>query len=198
MLYNVIHKVLRFLFKLLFRLKIEGAENIPLDGGVLVCSNHLSNLDPVVLGTAIPRSAYYMAKSGLFRNPIFSRLLIIIHAFPIHRGGFSRQAFKKAQDFLNKGEILIVYPEGTRSVDGRFGPAKAGVGMLVAKAGDIPVIPARIIGTNRALPVGGLFIRPYPIEVRFGSPLHFEIPFHPSKGVYQEISESIMTAIKEL
>lgn len=198
MLYNIIHKINRLLFKLFFRLKVKGVKNIPPEGGVLVCSNHLSNLDPVILGTALPRSAHYLAKGGLFRNPLFGRFLTLMHAFPIHREGFPRQAFKIAQSLLSRNEILILYPEGTRSRNGKLGPAKGGVGMLVAGIGNIPVIPAKIIGTNKALPPGGLFIRPCPIEVRFGKPLHFEVPSHPSKETYREIARTIMAAIGEL
>ncbi|HAV43184.1 TPA: 1-acyl-sn-glycerol-3-phosphate acyltransferase [bacterium] len=198
MLYNILRIIVSLLSKLLFRLKIKGRENIPRTGGVLICSNHLSNLDPVIIGAAVPRSLHYMAKWGLFRNPVFGRLITILHAFPIHQRGFCHQAFNKIQNLLESGKAVVLYPEGTRSKDGRLGPAKAGVGMIISKTKRVCVVPARIIGTDRALPVGGLFIRPYPIEIHFGKPLYFETPDPPSKERYMEIAQTIMTRIEKL
>lgn len=198
MLYKILHRIINpLLLRLLFRVKVRGVENIPPCGGVIICSNHLSNLDPVVLGTVLPRPAYYLARSELFRNRFFGRLLTILHAIPIHQKGLFRKTFKRAGELLGRGEVLVVYPEGTRSKDGTFGRAKGGVGILLS-ATRVPVIPARIIGSNRALPPGALFIRPYLIEVRFGKPIHIEIPPSPSNEIYREIGETIMTAIKEL
>lgn len=198
MLYSILHRISPLLLRVLFRLRVKGIENIPSNGGFILCSNHLSNLDPVILGTALPRPAYYVAKDSLFRNPIFARVITILHAIPIQEKGLFRKTFKRAEELLLRGEALLIYPEGTRSKDGSLGRAKGGVGMLVSTLREIPVIPARIIGSNRALPPGALFIRPYQIEVRFGRPIHFEIPSSPSRATYQEIANTIMAAIGKL
>lgn len=196
--YRILHPIAHLLSILVFRLKVVGVENVPKDEGAIVCANHSSYLDPVILGTALPREAYHMAKDGLFKNPLFARIITLLNAFPIKREGFSRQAFKRVMDLLKKGELVIIYPEGTRSPDGEIRRPRLGVGMIVSLAMDVLVVPARIIGTHRALPVGGLMIRPWRIEVRFGRPIHFKAPSNPTREDYRSIAETIMSKIMEL
>lgn len=198
MIYKALRIIGYLLFVLIFRLKVTGLGNVPSNGGAIICANHSSFLDPVILAVALPREVHHMARDTLFRNPIFAKLITALNAFPIKREGFSRKGFRMAKDLLNKGKIIIVYPEGSRSLNGRLGEAKTGIGMLVVMASGIPVIPVRIIGANKALPRGRFFIRPSFIEVRFGRALHFEIPPCPSRETYRKIAKTIMERIGEL
>jgi 1-acyl-sn-glycerol-3-phosphate acyltransferase len=199
MIYKALQLIGFLLFVLLFRLKVKGVENIPKDGGAIICANHSSYLDPIILGIAIPRKVHHMAKDELFKNPFFARIITFFNAFPVKRGFFPSKAFKTVVDLLKDGELVIIYPEGTRSRNGKIQRAKLGIGVIVSLVGDIPIIPTRIIGTHRALPTGAFMIRLKRCEVRFGKPLRF----NPSKAsstkeYYKVIAETIMDRIKGL
>lgn len=165
-LYRFGWRVLRHLAKLLFGFEVKGEENVPPEGGVLLASNHLSLADPPVVGVASPRELHYMAKRELFDIPIFRRLITTLNAFPISRG-YGREALERALDVLRRGKALLVFPEGTRSRDGRLGPPKPGVGMLAVRAG-VPVVPVALSGTKH---LGRCLLRKEKLKVRFIRPL---------------------------
>jgi 1-acyl-sn-glycerol-3-phosphate acyltransferase len=194
-LYTVLKPLTRALFRLWFRVTAQGLENVPREGPVLLASNHLSVLDPPLVGSIVPRTVDFMAKAELFRIPGFGALIRRLYAHPVERSGSDAAALRLALRLLEEGRVLLVFPEGTRGVEGRLGGARAGAGMLAAMSG-APVVPVYVQGTGRALPRGARFPRRVPISVRFGAPLQFSRGS--GKGRYQEVSEAIMAAIGRL
>ena len=193
--YQLIRTILYVFFKIFNRLEVLGAENVPKDGGVIVAANHVSYLDPPVLGVALKRRPTYIAKEGLFRIPFIGRIVNAC-CFPVKRDKPQPSIIKEAVARLKGGGVLVLFPEGSRSADGNFLDAKRGVGMIAALSA-VPVVPALIEGTDRALPVGTKFIRPAKIKVVFGEPLR--VGEHETDKVAQEkISKEIMKRIKSL
>lgn len=135
------------IYRLLFWYTVEGRENIPKDGGYIFCSNHVSTLDPAFWVIALPRRVHFMAKEELFKNPIFGRFLRALDVFAIKRGSRDMSSINFAADLVKNGELLGIYPEGTRSKDGKPGRAKSGVAFL-ANATGADVIPAAFICKN--------------------------------------------------
>jgi 1-acyl-sn-glycerol-3-phosphate acyltransferase len=135
------------LCQLLFGFHVQGAERVPRKGGVIIVCNHISELDPPVLGFAIPRGISFMAKVELFQNRFGQFFLSKLNAFPVNRAGIDTKALRIAIDSLTGGEAVVIFPEGTRSHDGRLLPAKAGIS-LIASASRAPVLPAFIWGTD--------------------------------------------------
>lgn len=177
-----------FVFHLFFLIEIKGKENMPKKGGFIIASNHLSYLDPPLIGFACPRKLYYFAKISLFKIKVFSNLIKILGAIPIEREG-SPLSLRKGLDILKNGEGIVIFPEGTRSKNGQIKEAKHGIGFLVAKS-KVPIIPVKLIGSDKALPPNKKFIRLKKIKVIIGKPLYIE-----NKN-YEEISEIVMDVIK--
>jgi 1-acyl-sn-glycerol-3-phosphate acyltransferase len=193
-LYRFIKPLAFILFKILFLLQVKGKENIPLQGGFILASNHQSFLDPVVLGVASPRVLRFMARDDLFKPRWFAWLITTLGAFPVKRNKPDKGAIRKAVELLRSGEAVLIFPEGTRSRDGSIGKGHPGC-IWIAKLANVPLIPARIKGAHRALPVDSIFIRPYPIKVSFGE------PFYPQKYLSsneEEIVEKLMEEIRNL
>lgn len=181
------------LSKLLFRIEFQGREFIPAKGGFILASNHVSYLDPIAVGTACPREVSFMAKSTLFDYPFLRGWLKGVGAIPVKRGAPDISAIKTALHNAASGKGLALFPEGTRRTkENAFINPQAGAGFLADKL-NVPVIPAFVSGTERALPRGAKFIRPAKIRVKFGKEIHIE------RGKpYREISEAIMANIKNL
>jgi 1-acyl-sn-glycerol-3-phosphate acyltransferase len=144
------------------------------------------------MGVACPRKLNYMAKHDLFCCPLFSWWLGAVGAFPIKRYYADLDALKEAMRRVKEGKGLLLFPEGTRSVNGRFLAPQAGAGFLAAKL-DVPVIPAFISGTEQALPRGAKMVKPTVISVRFGKQISIE-----RRTPYQDIAEKIMENIRRL
>ncbi|MCB8931955.1 MAG: 1-acyl-sn-glycerol-3-phosphate acyltransferase [Chthonomonadaceae bacterium] len=153
-------------------MRVEGLEHIPRTGPVIVAPNHLSHLDPPIVACSVPRKVAFMAKEELFRNPLFGRLISSLNAFPVRRGEGDTEAIRKTLERLEAGELVLVFPEGTRG-DGRtLGPFNRGVGMLAKRSGAV-VVPAGIAGTERKLPRGGGRPRFARTTIVFGPPLEY-------------------------
>lgn len=194
MLYRFLKPFAIILFKIFFLIKVRGKENIPRRGGVIIASNHLSFLDPVVLGVASPRVLNFMARDDLFRHKLFARLISSLNAFPLKRGRPDRTALKEAIRRLREGKALVIFPEGTRSRDGRIGEGEIGA-VWLSRVSGAKIIPARIYGTDKALPVDGRIIKPYPIRVVFGR------AFDPDKCgdlSLEELTQMLMAKIRKL
>jgi 1-acyl-sn-glycerol-3-phosphate acyltransferase len=186
------------LMRLLFRLEVRGKEHVPMTGPLLLASNHVSVLDPPLVGGAAPRELHFMAKEELFRIPLFGRLIAALNARPVKRDGSDGRALKTAIRLLAEGHALLVFPEGTRGVEGRLGEGKAGAGMLAVMSG-APVVPVFVSGSGRALPAGRAVPRPTKVRVIFGRPLHFKGRADGDrKERYREASAEIMRAIAQL
>ncbi len=180
-----------FLFKLFFNWEVKGKENIPRKGGFIIASNHLSYLDPIVIGVASPRKLHYLAKSSLFKIPVLSFLIKIYGAIPIEREKEYSISIRKGLEILKKGGGVVIFPEGTRNPKGEVKIPKKGVAFLAYKTG-VPVIPAKIKGTEKALFIGGKLIKPAKIKVIFGPPIKVE------SNNYFNQTNKIMRLIKEL
>ncbi len=191
MLYEILRPVAVFLFKIYFRYKVKGRENIPLKGAFILASNHLSYLDPVFLGVCIKRKLSFMAKSELFKNKFFSLLIKTLGAFPVKRNTSDFKALKEAINRIKKGEILVIFPQGTRTKDKNAPPLK-GIGFLVKKT-RVPVICCRIFNTDLALPSGKKIIYPVRLKAVFSKPLDFS-----SESDSETISFKILKKIYSL
>lgn len=171
MFYLIVRAVLRVVLRIVFRMEVEGEENVPKEGPCILAGNHLSMLDPVVIACAVDRPVRFMAKHDLFNNRFFSAVLKGLGAFPVRRGRDDKDAFHKAQEILREGQALGMFPEGTRSLDGRLQPAHSGAAILAEKMG-APVVPVGIIGTGRIMRKGAILPRSGKIAVRFGQPIY--------------------------
>lgn len=159
---------------LLGPVRVKGKRNLPRSGGLLIVANHLSDSDPAILGHALPRQSYYMAKRELFVIPILAWIIKTLRAFPVNRGSPDRAAIRKTVELLQKGEAVVVFPEGQLSETGELQPLMPGVAMIVARSG-VPVICAGLIGTPRIIPYGSVWPRPAfgGVSVTFGEPKTF-------------------------
>jgi 1-acyl-sn-glycerol-3-phosphate acyltransferase len=131
------------------RLKRFGLQNIPKTGGLIVASNHVAAADPFIMGTAVPRELSFMAKKELFDIPVEGWLIKHLNAFPVDRFGFDLAVIKKSIEILESGQALVMFPEGTRSKDGKIREGKIGIGMLARKAG-VPIVPVYIVNSKKA------------------------------------------------
>jgi 1-acyl-sn-glycerol-3-phosphate acyltransferase len=200
-LYWTVWIIVRASARLLFRLRVSGQDHIPRTGGVLIAANHASYLDIPILGCALPRQASFIGRMDLFSG-IVGTILRYLGWIPIRRERVDRKAFDEAVRRLKAGHVVVIYPEGTRSPDGRLQPGKPGIGMIAAAAG-CPVVPALLEGTYEALPPGASWIRVRPIKVIFGQSIDFSTVLEPEnedtkKVIYQQMSEEIMDRIAAL
>ncbi len=185
-----------FLFKVLsaifFPLTVLGREHLALKTGFVIASNHVSNLDPFILGIASQRRLSYMTKDALFRNKILSYLLYRVDAFPIRRGATDFQAIRETLRRLKRGTPVVLFPEGTRqgvSVKKKVHP---GIGFIVVKAG-VPVIPAYIKDSQKVMAPGRRTLRRSRVTVVFGAPLYFT-----QSQSYLDIAREVMHKISLL
>jgi 1-acyl-sn-glycerol-3-phosphate acyltransferase len=154
----------------MFDLKVWGTENVPKDGPCLLLANHQSFLDPVIVAVKLKRPVSYMAKSELFVNRYFGWLIRSLHAFPVKQGAADITAIKLAISKLHEGNVLNVYPEGSRTWDGEIGPIFKGVALIVRRA-QVPIIPVVLDGTYNAWPRRSKYMQRWPVRVEYGPPL---------------------------
>jgi 1-acyl-sn-glycerol-3-phosphate acyltransferase len=174
MAYHLSRFILKVFCLLFFRVQGHNAMNIPPSGGYLLVSNHASNLDPLLLGVACVRRLAFLAKAELFRVPLLGQWCWAVGAHPIQRGKGDRKAMMESIRLVrDEGEILVAFPEGTRTSDGNLQDGKPGVAMIAAQAG-APCIPAYIDGSFQAWPRGRVLFRPVKIHVWYGEP--FSLP----------------------
>src|ERR1700729_265391 len=164
-LYRLARAVLIPFFLLYFRLARLGREHIPSSGPVLLAANHRSFLDPFVIGALTRRPVYYVAKKELFAHPVVGWLLNRLGAFPIDRGSGDQQAMDTARRILERGDCVVIFPEGTRKRPGPLGAPRRGVGRLALQTG-APVVPVAVFGTEAVR--NGWRIRPHRVTMRCG------------------------------
>lgn len=192
-LYALLKIFLTVLFRVVFRCRVVGQENIPREGGVIIAANHVSNFDPPFAATFVPRHVYFMAKEELFKVPVFGQIIRLLHAFPVKRGTSDRNAIRMALATLKNGHCLGLFPEGTRSRDGKLQKPEAGLALIAAKA-KVPVIPTAVIGTGRIMAQGSFFPQ---LTVRYGKAIYFNAESN-DKVDFQAFSEEIMGEIQKL
>jgi 1-acyl-sn-glycerol-3-phosphate acyltransferase len=196
--YQVMKALALGALRLLFRHRAIGAEHVPLTGGALLASNHMSHLDPPVVGVGAPRPLHFMAKAELFRIPLFGGLIRRLNARPIRREGSDPGALRAAMRVLEEGRALLIFPEGTRGDEGVIRPAKTGAGMLAVLSG-AAVVPVFVRGSGRAWPRGRRLPRPAKVTVTFGQTLRFEAERGADrKRQYEIASREMMEAIARL
>lgn len=187
MIYIFCRGLLRVIFALMYRLEAVGKENIPDEGGVLLCSNHISILDPMTVGIKFRRKVKFMAKAELFKVPVLGWLITQLGAFPVKRGGVSKESFKTSLKILRGGEIMGIFPEGTRNSDS--GAAKKGAASFALRSG-AAVVPAAIIGDYK-------FLRK--MKVIYGKPLDLsEFADMESAEAVDAVTDKIMSRIHEM
>jgi glycerol-3-phosphate dehydrogenase (NAD(P)+) len=185
----VVRVVLTTFFWVYLRMRRIGREYIPAEGPVILASNHRSFFDPFLIGTMTRRPVYYVAKKELFEyNRLLSWLLNALGAFPVDRGHGDQQTIETAEQILNRGEIVLMFPEGTRTRPGSLGKPKRGVGRLALETG-APVVPIAIIGTEDIR--RGWRIRPRKVRIRAGRPLYFPKVEHASPALASAVTDRI-------
>jgi len=198
MLYAVLRPIVATFMRLLWGLRTRGVENVPRRGAVLLVANHSSVLDPPLIAGIAPRPVSFLAKAELFAIPVFGRLLRRLNARPLRREGADPAALRTALRLLEEERALLVFPEGTRGVEGTLRPPKAGAGMLAVLSG-AQVVPVYVEGSGRAWPRGARLPRPGRVTVTFGRPMRFPRKRDGErKGHYEAVSREMMTAIARL
>ncbi|MCX4662406.1 1-acyl-sn-glycerol-3-phosphate acyltransferase [Streptomyces sp. SID4919] len=207
MFYYVLkHVLLGPLLRLLFRPRIEGLERVPETGAAIIAGNHLSFADHFLMPAILRRRITFLAKAEYFTGPgLRGRLTAAFFRsagqIPVDRSGkeAGQAAIREGLGVLSQGELLGIYPEGTRSHDGRLYKGKVGVAAMALKAG-VPVIPCAMIGTFEAQPPGQVLPRLHPVRIRFGAPLEFSRyeGLENEKAILRAVTDEIMYAILEL
>jgi len=166
-LYSVLWLLCRTVGVALFGIRTRFAEPLPKRGGIILLSSHQSHLDPLLLGLAIDRRISSLARSSLYAFKPFAALITALDAIPIDREKSTLVAMKTVISRLRHGAAVLIFPEGTRTADGRLGEFKSGFG-LIAKRANVPVVPVAIVGAYEAWPRARLVPRPGRIRVEFG------------------------------
>ena len=186
-LYQVAKTVVYGALSPIYRFDVHGTEDFPKEGGVLVCSNHIHAMDPPVVGILAPRPVHFMAKEELFNAPILKTLIPKLNAFPVKRGMSDREAMRKAIQLLKDGNVVGLFPEGTRSKDGVLKEGLAGAGFFALR-GDAVVIPTAIVGPYKP------FKR---LKVIYGKPMDMT-PFREQRASADVVTAAIMAEIQKL
>jgi len=198
-LYRISRAFLAALFTVYNRWEVSGREHVPRTGGVLLVANHTSYADPPIVGSASPRPVRFMAKAELFRIPVLSWFIRRTHAFPVQRGRADSGALRRAVRLLKQGKVLLIFPEGTRSQDGRLKELEMGA-PFVALSADVQVVPIGIDGADRLLPRGVPLLFPGKLRVRFGPPLDLNHlrSRRRSREVLQQAADEMAAALRAL
>ncbi|WP_442594575.1 lysophospholipid acyltransferase family protein [Neobacillus sp. D3-1R] len=186
-IYSFVRSVVGGILKPTYRIKTLGLENFPQEGGVLLCTNHIHNFDPPVVGITAPRPVHFMAKEELFSVPILGKVVPHLNAFPVKRGMSDREALRKGLNILKEGKVLGLFPEGTRSKTGELGKGLAGAGFFALRT-DAKVVPCAIIGPYKTFQT---------LKVVYGKPISMD-ELRSSKASVEEVTDTIMNSIKQL
>ena len=198
----VIYNLTRAFFLAYFKLggvKVYGRENIPRSGRFIFAPNHVSHLDPPLVSIYAPRRPHAVSKSELFENPVVAFLYSGLGAFPIQRGRADRKAIRRAIEILEHDEPLLIFPEGTRSKTGEFGPPEIGLGMI-AHAAKAPILPVYVKGTQNCLSPVRPGVRFTKTELHFGRPLLFEEEYarRGDRATLEAINARVMEEMRAL
>jgi 1-acyl-sn-glycerol-3-phosphate acyltransferase len=203
--YYVPWMICRAVFSTYFRWKVYEPGRVPRTGPAILAANHASLLDPPLVGAALKRDICYLARESLFRNPVFGALLRSWNVVPVDRDGGGAAGLRAIMDRLNEGNAVILFPEGTRTMDGALQPARSGIGLLAIKS-SAPVVPIRVFGTFEAYGKEMRVPRPRPVAIKFGRPMdldHWRAEAESCskarlKEIYHSTAEEIMASIARL
>jgi 1-acyl-sn-glycerol-3-phosphate acyltransferase len=195
----------RLVYATYFRWRVYHPERVPLQGPVILASNHASFLDPPLIGAGVKRGINYLARDTLFRFPVVGWLLRHWNVVPVDREGGGGAGLKAILDRLLAGGAIVLFPEGTRTRDGRLQPARSGIGLTVVKS-TAAVVPVRVFGTYEAYGRQVKIPLPRRIAVKYGRPMLFERLRAEAKTcskarlkqIYQEVADEIMAAVAKL
>jgi 1-acyl-sn-glycerol-3-phosphate acyltransferase len=182
--------ICRILFGTYFRWRVHNPENVPIEGPVILASNHASFLDPPLIGSAIPRPINYLARESLFRAPLVGTYFRALNSVPVDRDGAGAKGLKMILNRLLGGGGIILFPEGTRTSDDKLQPARSGVGLTVIKS-TAPVVPVRVFGTFQAWNRKMMEFRELREEAKTCDKKRLKI-------IYQEVADQIMAEIGKL
>lgn len=185
--YRLGREVCRWTVSLLYPVKVIGKKNVPLDGGVLICPNHIGELDPIANATTIKRDVHFMAKIELWKVPILKRILDLAGVIPVNRGSVSMDSMRRGLKVLKDGKALLIYPEGTCYETGDIHPGLAGAGFFVLRSNCL-VLPCTIIGPHK------IFRKSI---VVYGEPMDMT-PYRETKTSPDIVVQAIMSEIKKL
>jgi 1-acyl-sn-glycerol-3-phosphate acyltransferase len=195
----------RAIYKFYFRWRVYNPGRVPVEGPVILASNHASFIDPPLVGAGLHRKINYLARESLFRFPGMGALLRSWSAVPVDREGGGAAGLRAILDRLHEGGGIILFPEGTRTLDGKLQRARSGIGLTVIKS-DAPVVPVRVFGTFEAYGRHMKIPRPRRIAVKYGEPMRFKSLRAEAKTcsktrlkeIYQDVADEIMAAIARL
>ena len=197
--YAIVKYFFVFLLKIYNRCSVKWLEKLNPNQKFIVACNHVSNLDPLVVGCFFPRMLRYFAKEELFHNKLFAACIRALGAVPVARdsnasaAGALRGFMKLYQD----GSDVLIFPEGGRSLDGKLQPLEGGVAVIAARC-EAPILPAIIKGSYEAMPTGAKFVKPKKIKITFGKPITFSEEIYKSKDGRNVIMAELDKAMKEL
>lgn len=206
MMYKLLHSVVPPVAKAMWRPRVLGLDNVPRTGGVILASNHLSFADSIVIPVVVPRKVAFLAKSDYFtgtgvRGAVSKAWFEGMGMLPVDRDDkkAALASLDMALTVLARGEAFGIYPEGTRSRDGRLYRGRTGVAHLALTAG-VPVVPVGLIGTDKLQPVGSRFPKLVPLTIAFGAPIKVVGRFDgvPLGRARREVTDQIMSAIQAL
>src|SRR4051812_7756962 len=202
MTYWVLKAILTPILRFFFRVRVEGIENVPADGPAILASNHLSFSDSVFLPLVLRRRMTFVAKTEYFEDPKTAWIFRAVGQIPIKRegGSASQRALDSAREVLEGGSLFGIYPEGTRSPDGRLYKGHTGVARLALQC-KVPILPVAMVGTREAQPIGQ--VKPnffMPITIRIGRPMAFERQRERADDpqVLRSITDEVMYELREL
>lgn len=185
--YSFARSLVYIIFKPLYRIEAIGLENFPKEDGVLLCTNHIDNFDPLVVGSMAPRPVHFMAKEELFTIPVLGTIVKKVNAFPVKRGMSDREAIRKGLSVLKEKNVFGLFPEGTRSKNGELGKGLAGAGFFALRS-DAKVVPCAIIGPYKPF---------QKLKVIYGKPINME-EMRKNRISAEQATEAIMSEINKL
>ncbi|NHC39082.1 1-acyl-sn-glycerol-3-phosphate acyltransferase [Bacillus sp. MM2020_1] len=185
--YDFAKSVVTGVFKPLYRVEAIGLGHFPKEGGVLLCSNHIHNFDPIIVGIMAPRPVHYMAKEEIFKVPVLGNIVRKCNAFPVKRGFNDREALRKGLKILKDGHVFGLFPEGTRSKNGELGKGLSGAGFFALRS-TASVVPCAVIGPYKSF---------RKLKVVYGQPIDLE-EMRKEKASAEQVTELIMSKIEKL
>ena len=197
--YWVGYSLSRLIGHFCFRLRLIHPERMIQTGPVILAMNHQSYLDPPLAGITCDRAIYFLARRTLLDVPVLGWLLPKLNVIPVNQEGVDRSAIKVIIRVLQAGNAVLIFPEGSRTLDGSLQAAEPGLGLVIAKT-LAPVVPMRIFGAHEALPRGGGALHFVPITIVVGEPIFFTAADldPPGKKLYSRLSDRVMDAIAAL
>ncbi|MFB3160317.1 1-acyl-sn-glycerol-3-phosphate acyltransferase [Bacillus niacini] len=185
--YSFARSVVAGVFKPWYRIEVSGLEYFPKEGGVLLCTNHIHNFDPLVVGITAPRPVHFMAKEELFKVPVLGNIVRNCNAFPVKRGKGDRESLRAGLKVLKDGNVFGLFPEGTRSKTGEIGKGLSGAGFFALRT-EADVVPCAIIGPYKSLKT---------LKVVYGKPIAMD-EMRAVKASAEQVTELIMSEIDKL